>query len=66
MRLTPGHPVETTDPRLVVDASLAIGPHRIRLVVVNARGQRSQAAEVVIEIAPQHTILTDDRGTART
>ena len=60
MRLTPGHPVETTIPRLVVDAGLAIGRHRFQLVVVNRRGQRSQPADVVIEISRQTKLTEDD------
>jgi hypothetical protein len=50
MRLTPNRPVETTEPRLVVDG-LAAGAHRIRLVVVNERGERSKPTEVVIRVA---------------
>lgn len=51
MRLTVGHPVETTGPTLVVDA-LPVGKHRIELVVVNRRGQRSRPVEVVVTITP--------------
>ena len=50
MRLELNRPVETTTPKLVVDAGLSVGVHRIRLVVVDASGLRSQPTEVVVRI----------------
>jgi len=53
MQLLPNQPVETTTPRLTVDAGLPPGTHRIRLVVVSARGQQSKPAEVAIRVLPR-------------
>lgn len=50
MRLIPNRPVESTTPRLVVDPGLPAGAHRIRLEVVNDRGQRSRPTEVVVRV----------------
>jgi hypothetical protein len=55
MQLVPNQPVETTMPRLIVDAGLPPGTHRIRLVVVSARGQLSKPAEVAIRVLPRDT-----------
>jgi hypothetical protein len=50
MRFEPNRPVETTVPRVVVDAGLRPGQYRFELVVVNTRGQRSEPAVVVITV----------------
>jgi hypothetical protein len=52
MRLTPGSPYESTEATLVVDAGLAVGKHRIQLVVENGHGERSKPVQVVIEVVP--------------
>ena len=54
-RLVPGQPVETTEPVIVVDA-LPAGAHRIQLVVINQRGQRSE---------PDVALVTVSRGIIR-
>lgn len=45
-----GRTVGTTDPRVVVDAGLAVGTHRFQLVVVSSSGRRSapQLVDVVV------------------
>ena len=53
MQLVPNQPVETITPRLIVDAGLPPGTHRIRLVVVSAHGQLSKPAEVAIRVLPR-------------
>ena len=55
MQLLPNQPVETTTPRLTIDAGLPVGTHRIRLVVVSARGQQSKPTEVAIRVLPRAT-----------
>jgi hypothetical protein len=37
-------------PTVVVDAGLAVGDHRFRLVVVNTRGVESQPVEVTVSV----------------
>jgi hypothetical protein len=44
--------VETTDPRVVVDAGLRPGRYRLQLVVVGTSGQRSAPTEVIVTIEP--------------
>jgi hypothetical protein len=61
MRLALNHPVETTTSTLVVDAGLPVGAHRIRLVVVDDRGQRSKPTEIVIRVVtPASPLSTPD------
>ena len=50
MRFAPNVPVTLREPTVVVDAGLPIGQHRFQLVVVNARGVRSQPVEVTVTI----------------
>jgi len=50
VRLEPNRPVETSSPQIVVDAGLPVGVHRIRLVVVDSSGLRSQPTEVVVRV----------------
>ena len=50
MIFEPGKTIETTTPTVEVDGTLPVGIHRFRLVVENARGQRSAPSEVSIAI----------------
>jgi hypothetical protein len=50
MWFEPNQPVETLRPTAVVDAGLPRGRHRFRLVVVNARGQKSRPSEVIVTV----------------
>jgi hypothetical protein len=52
VKFVPNKPIETSVPTVVVDAGLAVGRHRFRLVVENRRGQRSRPAEVIVTITP--------------
>jgi len=45
-------PVTTTTPTVTVDPPLAVGKHLFRLVVVNDKGQQSDAAEQVVVVRP--------------
>ena len=48
-QLVRGQPVETTEPVIVVDA-LPVGAHRIQLVVINQRGQRSEPDTALVTV----------------
>ena len=58
MRLEPGVPFRSPRPALTIDAGLPPGRHRFRLVVVNARGQESQPAEVTVTVLPFRPLPT--------
>jgi hypothetical protein len=58
MRFEPGVPFRSREPTVTVDPGLEEGPHRFQLVVVNARGQRSQPAVVTVTIVRRPRIPT--------
>lgn len=47
---TVGKPVTTAVAEVTVDAGLPLGSHRFQLVVVDADGNSSKAAEVVVQV----------------
>ena len=50
MRFEPGVPFRSRNPTVVVDPGLELGRHRFELVVVNARGERSQPTVVTVTV----------------
>ncbi len=52
MKPRPNAEYITESPLLVIDAGLAPGRHRFRLVVETAGGRRSQPAEVIVTVLP--------------
>lgn len=56
MRFEPNKPIETTSPRVVVDAGLDPGAHRFQLVVVDTSGLRSQPTEVTVTVVRLGTV----------
>lgn len=57
-----GKPQTTDKPAVVVDAGLAAGLHRFRLVVVDAAGNESKPDEVVVEVRSGRVITGGTTG----
>lgn len=53
-----GKPVETTTPRMVVDAGLPVGSHRFSLTVFNTTGNASAPSEAVVQVTRPVVVLT--------
>ena len=65
MRFEPNRSVETRQPTVIVDAGLPRGRHRFRLEVVNARGQRSQPADVIVTVTGRRPPARRSRGRSK-
>ena len=50
VQFAPNQTIETAEPTITVDAGLPLGQHRFQLVVVDAAGNRSRPAVVVVDI----------------
>jgi hypothetical protein len=50
MQFQPNIPFASPNPTIVVDAGLAPGDHRFRLVVFNERGQQSAPVEFTVSV----------------
>jgi len=50
-RFVVGQPITTSTPTIVVDAGLAAGRHAFSLVVVDAAGNESRAANVIVSVS---------------
>jgi hypothetical protein len=57
MVFTPNKPFESPKPAVVVDAGLAPGQYRFRLVVVNDAGVSSKPVEVIVTVEPGRLTL---------